>query len=269
MEPDIAEAPIGALVADAARARQVLAQLISNAVKYTLRGRVEVRVRLTAPDRIRFEVADTGPGLSSEELVEAFAPFARIPRTSAGSSGAGLGLPLASKLAALMGGEVSAESAPGVGSCFNLDLPYDKSASVDADVGPELSGESHLKVLMVETDPLHAAMMRASLEQLGHQTLLAQRPGRAAELLRVCDIDMAIVGECGLDLAPGDVVRNLRQIGDSLPIIAVIEGDPAEADQCLAAGADQILRRPVTVAALARSLTALARGEKSKGLAAA
>lgn len=270
VEPEIADAAMGAAVADAARTRQILAQLISNAVKYTLRGRVEVRLRLVTPNCVRFEVADTGPGLGAEELTQAFTPFARIARTSAGSSGAGLGLPLAAKLANLMGGQVSVESAPGVGSLFYLDLPYDIAARVDADDGDEPAGEAHLKVLMVETDALQAAMLRASLEQLGHQVIVAQRPSRVAELLRLCDVDLAIVGECGADHDRGEVVALLRQtVGSTLPIIAVIEGDATEAAQCLSSGADHILRRPVTVTTLARSLTIFVRGGRPSGRAAA
>ena len=84
--PELTIAEAGAAIADALRARQILANLIGNALKFTLRGRVEARIELVSPNRIAIEVADTGPGLAPEELEAAFEPFNRIARTSAGTS---------------------------------------------------------------------------------------------------------------------------------------------------------------------------------------
>lgn len=270
VESEVADDP-GAAMADRERVRQILGVLIGNAVKYTLRGRVEVRVRKLAADRIRFEVADTGPGLSPDELERAYVPFTRIERTSAGSSGAGLGLSLARQLTALMGGDLSADSAVGVGSCFWLDLPYDAAARREGELaaaGPPTSlSPRALRVLIAEGDALNAAMLRACLEQLGHQVVLAQKASRAVEILRACDIDLVIAGACEADMA-ADTVRVVRQ-AHAAPIVAVITGDPEEAAECSAAGADQVLRRPVTVPGLARVLTALWEIEKAKALAAA
>ena len=127
-----------------------------------------------------------------------------------------------------------------------------------------------LRVLMVEADGLYAAMTRASLEQLGHQVVHAQRLARIPELLRVCDVDLVLVGDGGADVSSGEVVRQVRELtGGRVSIVAVIEGDPTEAGECIAAGADQIIRRPVTVAALARVLTAPGRKDGSRPSAAA
>ena len=115
IDPDLGEHP-GAAVADAERVRQVLQSLVSNAVKYTVRGRIEARLERSSPTRLRIAIADTGPGLSPEELEQAFEPFRRIDRTGAGIPGAGLGLSLSRQLVRLMGAELTAESAPGVGS---------------------------------------------------------------------------------------------------------------------------------------------------------
>ena len=260
IEPDILESELGAAVGDASRVRQVLSHLVANAVKYTLRGRVELRVRRVGDDRIRFEVVDTGPGLSAEEVAQAFTPFMRIQRTSAGSSGAGLGLPLAARLAGLMQGQVSVDSAPGVGSCFALDLPFDPAATADADAPVEAAGGKALRVLMIEADGLQAAMTRAALEQLGHQVVHAQRASRVAELLKVCDVDLVLIGGGGEESSSGQIVAQVRElVGLTVGVVAVIEGDPIEAGECIGAGADEILRRPVTVASIARTLTAVGR----------
>ncbi len=248
----------GSAIADPARARQVLAALIGNAVKFTLRGRVEVR--LSASERRIFAaVADTGPGLTNDELTTALRPFERVARTSAGSSGAGLGLPLAVQLARLMGGDLRAESAPGVGSCFTLELPFDPATRrVIAEAAPSPALENpgrRLRVLTVETDAHAAAMLRASLEQLGHQVVHAADGTRAVGLARICDLDLVVAD----DPDTIEALRGLAGAAARTPVIALTAGDPDEAEAALAAGADALLRRPVALPAAARAIaTALA-----------
>ena len=242
----------GAAIADPARARQVLAALIANAVKFTVRGRVEVRLTRPSDGRVAVAVADTGPGLSEEELATAMQPFRRVARTSAGSAGAGLGLPLACQLARLMGGELRAESASGVGSCFTFEIPFDPTVELAAELfapEPELA-DRRLRILTVEPEALSAAMLRASLEQLGHQVVHAADGGRAVELARVCDLDLVIV-------AGSETITALRTLsGDAgrTPAVAITGGDAEEAEAALAAGADALLRRPVAVPAAARAI---------------
>ena len=242
----------GAAIADPARARQVLAALIGNAVKFTLRGRVEVRVSRTAERRVSVAVADTGPGLSDEELDLALQPFRRIARTSAGASGAGLGLPLAVQLARLMGGELKAESAAGVGSCFSLELPFDPDVALNPpEPLPEPEADARrLRILTVEPEALSAAMLRASLEQLGHQVVHAADGRRAVELARVCDLDLVVVSGPETIAA----LRALDGAAARTPAIALTGGDAEEAQALLAAGADALLRRPVAVPAAARAI---------------
>ncbi|WP_367271373.1 ATP-binding protein [Phenylobacterium sp.] len=248
----------GCAIADPARARQVLAALIGNAVKFTLRGRVEVRLSVSER-RIFAAVADTGPGLTSDELATALRPFERVARTSAGSSGAGLGLPLAAQLARLMGGDLRAESAPGVGSCFTLELPFDAAARrLVAEAAPAPAPENpgrRLRVLTVETDAHAAAMLRASLEQLGHQVVHAADGTRAVGLARICDLDLVVADDPATIVA----LRGLAGAAARTPVIALTAGDPDESEAALAAGADALLRRPVALPAAARAIaTALA-----------
>lgn len=260
----------GAVVADCARTRQILANLIGNAIKYTVRGRIEVRLDPPANGRIRLEVADTGPGLTPEELDLAFQPFQRIARTGAGVSGAGLGLSLSRRLASLMKGELSAESAIGVGSCFRLDLPFDASVWLDrpalapeAQTTPARSARS-LRVLIAEDDPLNAAMLRAALEQLGHHVLHAQDGRRALDLAQVCDVDLIMLDGHMPELdgpAVARAVRALSSASASTPIVAVIGGDAEEAEAFADVGVDQALRKPVNVAGVARAIAAALREE--------
>ena len=263
----------GAALGDPARVRQILSNLIGNAVKYTARGRVEVRVHRIGTDRLRFEVADTGPGLSDEELQQAFEPFTRIERVGLGVPGAGLGLSLSRELARLMGGRLEAESAVGVGSRFWFDLPFDETARPqhEPDEAEDLSGQGavaaprSLRVLVAEDDALNAAMLRAILEQLGHQVVHAHDGRRALELADFCQFDLIMLDGRTPQLAtPGAVgqIRASTSATREAPIIAVIDGDGEEGQACMAAGVDQVLRRPVTVSSVARAVAASVSAER-------
>ena len=263
VEPELAAASPGAAIADVHRVRQILANLVGNALKFTVRGRVEARIERTISGRLAIEIADTGPGLMGDELIRAFEPFNRIARTSAGTSGAGLGLSLSRQLARLMGGELVAHSAVGVGSCFRLELPYDRDAEPDREPeaqqpAPVLAPERRtLKVLIAEDDSLNAAMLRAVIEQLGHQVVHAVDGRRAADLASVCEFDLLMIdGRMPYMDGPQTIaaVRALPGKAGRVPIVGVIGGDADEARDCTIAGADAVLRKPVSVTAVARAV---------------
>jgi len=262
VEPEL-EMARGAVVGDATRARQVLSNLIGNAVKYTLRGRIEARIELRDDGRLAIAIADTGPGLTAEELERAFEPFRRVERTGAGVPGAGLGLSLSRQLASLMGGELKSQSAVGVGSCFTFELPWDPSAVAASEAeesvmtGPVATSKRAMRVLVAEDDALNAAMLRAILEQLGHQVVHAQNGRRAVELASACDFDLVMLDGRMPLLDGAHTAAALREVDGrcaGVPIIAVIGGDAEEARECLDAGADTVLRKPVTVAGVARAV---------------
>lgn len=261
--PELAMAEQGAAIADVHRARQILANLLGNALKFTLRGRVEARIELSTSGRLAIEIADTGPGLAADELERAFEPFNRIERTSAGTSGAGLGLSLSRQLARLMGGELSGHSAVGVGSCFRLELPYDLTALPERDgvaaepAVPATVERNALRVLIAEDDALNAAMLRAVIEQLGHQVVHAIDGRRAVDLSKVCEFDLLMIDGRMPNMDGPATIAAIRALDGPMrnaPIIAVIGGDAAEAKECAEAGADAVLRKPVSVAAVARAV---------------
>jgi len=244
-------------------------------VKYTARGQVEVRVQPSAPSRIRIEVADSGPGLSAAELERAFEPFARIERVGMGLPGAGLGLSLSRELARLMGGEVGAESALGVGSRFWLDLPYDPAVAAPSESAEPANlkhaivrpGARGLRVLVAEDDSLNAAVLRAVLEQLGHQVVHAHDGRRALELAEFCHFDLIMLDGRMPHLTGPEAAREIRTLSGAAretPIIAVIGGDADEVEACLAAGVEEVLRKPVTVAAVARAVAAAVRQDRER-----
>jgi signal transduction histidine kinase/CheY-like chemotaxis protein len=264
IEPDLEHRQLGAAIGDPLRTRQIIANIVGNAVKYTVRGRIEVRVE-RRDNQIAIEVADTGPGLSRDELEQAFQAFQRVERTGAGVNGAGLGLSLSRQLARLMGGALEATSAVGVGSCFTLTLPFDEHAvreiesQSDTPQVVEAAGAPprNLRILIAEDDALNAAMLRAILEQLGHQVVHAQNGRRALDLARICDFDLVMLdGRMPILDGPqtAAALRALETANRGVPIVAVIGGDADEARECLDAGADTVLRKPVSVAAVARAV---------------
>ena len=279
IEPDLEHRQQGAAIGDALRTRQIVANIVGNAVKYTVRGRIEVRVERRG-DQIAIAVADTGPGLSPEEMEQAFQAFQRIERTGAGVNGAGLGLSLSRQLARLMGGALEASSAVGVGSCFTLTLPFDESVvcAIETDreaaqaAEPAGAPPRNLRILVAEDDALNAAMLRAILEQLGHQVVYAQNGRRALDLAKICDFDLVMLdGRMPIMDGPqtARALRDLDGANRHVAIIAVIGGDADEARECLDAGADTVLRKPVSVAAVARAVAdAATLGRKSANQAA-
>lgn len=261
----------GAVIADALRTRQIIANLLGNAVKYTVRGRVELRLELR-DGQVAIEVADTGPGLSAEEMEQAFEPFRRVERTGAGVNGAGLGLSLSRQLARLMGGALDARSAVGVGSCFTLTLPFDDAAECEFEQELETAvteppgAPRTLRVLIAEDDALNAAMLRAILEQLGHQVVHAQNGRRAADLARIAEFDLLMLDHRMPVLdGPGaaSALRGSDGPNRDTAIVAMIDGDGEEASEFLDAGADVVLRKPVSVAAVARVLADAAALDRS------
>ena len=263
VEPALEQAHAGAVVGDLTRTRQVLSNLIGNAVKYTVRGRIEARIE-QRDGVIAIAIADTGPGLTAEELEQAYEPFRRVERTGAGVPGAGLGLSLARQLAGLMGGSLLGQSALGVGSCFTLELPWSETAIAHGEDGEAFSAPAApsppgrpLRVLVAEDDALNAAMLRAILEQLGHQVVGANNGRRALELAQLADFDLLMLdGRMPRMDGPATAaaIRALPSAIALAPIIAVIGGDADEARECLDAGCDTVLRKPVTVAGVARAV---------------
>jgi signal transduction histidine kinase/CheY-like chemotaxis protein len=274
VSPELEGGSAGAVRADAYRVRQTVERLLSNAVKYTVRGRVEARLERAGESRIAISVVDTGPGLSPDELQAAFEPFRRIERTAAGTPGAGLGLSLSRRLAELMGARLKADSAPGVGSRFTLELPYDPTAHAHAAGVSETDrpSEVSLRALLAEEDALNAAMLRAILEQLGHQVVSAHDGRRAVDLARQVGFDLVVVAGRAPALGGPEAIRAIRALAGpqaEIPIVATVAGDAADAAACRAAGADAVTRKPATVASVARAIAEALAGRREAAAKAA
>ena len=252
-----------ALVGDPDRVQQILSNLVGNAVKFTEQGRIELHAEAgDGRNGVAFEIRDTGPGLSEEQQSRLFRRFEQADgaHTRARYGGSGLGLAICRELATAMGGAIRLESAAGQGARFRVELPLRWCAAVDAvavaDAAPATAAP--LRVLLVEDDDTVSKVISGLLEARGHRVTRVAHGLAALAELDVQDFD---VGLFDLDLPGMDglaLVRQLRRMGQSLPVLAVTaRSDPDAQPQALAAGCTGFLRKPVTGAALAQALAGL------------
>ncbi|MBI5718518.1 MAG: PAS-domain containing protein [Burkholderiales bacterium] len=256
--------------ADRMRLKQVLLNLLANAIKYNQpRGRVRVRAAATA-GRLDLTVADTGPGLDAQARERLFTAFERLGAEHGPVEGAGIGLALSRRLLALMQGTIEVASEPGRGSTFTVSLPAEEdaldgaaqpAAALDAEaaappqapetVWPPAAGNT---VLYIEDNTVNVVLMQSMLESVpGLRLLVAERPEPGLELAWQNRPDLIL-----LDIQlPGidgyEVLRRLRADDRTrhTPVIAIsanaMRGD---IERGLAAGFDDYLTKPLDVAAL-------------------
>jgi signal transduction histidine kinase/purine-cytosine permease-like protein/DNA-binding NarL/FixJ family response regulator len=206
--------------ADEKRLRQILINLLANAIKFTGSGSVTLRVRYGA-EMASMEVHDTGPGLSADELAQIFEPFSRGHSTSAGVAGAGLGLTISNMLTALMGGELTASSTPGSGAVFKvkLFLPQLQSslapvpADVPAHVRRSLAGQRR-RVLVVDNEEPDRELLVRVLEPLGFQVRVAANGHDALDLLAAGYAPEAILMDLAMPGIDGwETIRRVKAMG--------------------------------------------------------
>ncbi|AUB79747.1 CHASE domain-containing protein [Candidatus Thiodictyon syntrophicum] len=247
---------------DPLRLEQVLVNLVGNAVKFTERGLVQVRVRQPAADadrvRLRFEVADTGIGIAPEHLATLGQPFTQADGTiSRRFGGTGLGLAISKHLVELMGGTFGCDSALGVGSTFWFELPYARATEDDAlpapvpapapGVGPRLRGRHYL---VVDDSHMNRDLLERALTREGARATLAADGRLALEILRaqpqgfaavLMDIQMPVMDGLAATRAIRDELKLV-----ALPVIAFTAGVLLEQRQAARdAGVNDILSKPV------------------------
>ncbi|MDB6163334.1 MAG: response regulator, partial [Xanthomonadaceae bacterium] len=249
---------------DCTRIRQILMNLLGNAVKFTAQGAVGLTVRTVGATTIRFEVSDTGPGLNDEQKSRLFRRFeqAEGARTAARYGGSGLGLAISQELAAAMGGRIEVDSTPGKGTRFIVELPLPTTSMhgerVISAVAPGEVAHRALALLLVEDDATVAEVLTGLLRAQGHHVVhvahgLAALAQTSHARFDVALLDLDLPGLDGLALA-----RQLRALGFSAPLLAVTARADAEAEPlALAAGFDGFLRKPVTGQMLASAIARL------------
>ncbi|WEK58683.1 MAG: ATP-binding protein [Candidatus Brevundimonas phytovorans] len=260
------DAAQGRVLGDGVRISQIVSNLVSNAVKFTPAGTVEVRVDVTAGadgDRLRIEVQDTGIGFDSEAAERLFNPFVQADDTiSREFGGTGLGLSICRSLAELMGGEISARSAPGKGSLFTVVLPIQRlSAHSDAPADPGVEvGAGPLKILLVEDNQANQMVVRCLLEPLGFDIVTADDGRQGLDHFLTGGFDMILM-DMQMPVMDGltaiDLIRahEAAHHAPRTPIIMLTANTTEVHHQrAMTAGADALVAKPVTLEILLRGL---------------
>ncbi|MES2055466.1 MAG: ATP-binding protein [Pseudomonadota bacterium] len=247
---DLDAAP-GWIQGDAARLRQVVFNLLSNALKFTESGGVTVRVA-TVGATLTITVSDTGIGIPADKYDIIFESFRQVDAgTTRKFGGTGLGLAICRNLARAMDGDVRVESAPGAGSSFTLELPLVLAAAPEAMASAESEKGA---LLIVDRSPITRSMLRAVLEARAGAVVFAGSVEEAVERLRDGGIDQVLIDDTTIK-ATGDVDGALRTIADAAggarTAILWAAPDDEQRDRLIASGMDVMVAKPIAGAALA------------------
>jgi ABC-type amino acid transport substrate-binding protein/nitrogen-specific signal transduction histidine kinase/FixJ family two-component response regulator/HPt (histidine-containing phosphotransfer) domain-containing protein len=246
--------PPGMLLGDEMRLTQVLLNLLGNAVKFTVRGRVTLAVWVEddneAEPRLTFRIADTGIGIPEARRAELFEAFTQLDNASTrGHGGSGLGLAISARLVALMGGRLEVESVEGKGSRFWFSLAFPRALEEAAEAAPVpvLETLRGIRVLVAEDDPVNQLLMHDLLSGRGVEVTLAATGAEAVEAAARGDVDMVLMDVRMPEMDGLEACRRIRALPNGgLPIIALTANAfVGERERCLAAGMDGYLTKPL------------------------
>jgi len=250
---------------DRQRLSQVLLNLGTNAVKFTDRGEVSLTLRAQAAStgaaRIEFSVCDSGIGMDADTLSRLFTPFTQFAYSEHHrGGGTGLGLVIARKLVGLMGGEITVQSSLGRGSTFSFSIDLPVATVCAATATAKVLQIDSLAVLVAEDNVVNQTVVGAMLRALGHRPVFAGTGRAALEALARDDFDLVLM-DCNMPELDGlEATRILRAGAGSvrdanMPVIALtanaMDGDR---ELCLAAGMNDFLAKPVSIAALRQAI---------------
>ncbi len=242
---------------DEIRLRQALVNLLGNAIKFTAKGAVTLRLD-AGPDpsepRLRIEVDDTGPGIAAEDLERVFEPFVQAGQTSA-QKGTGLGLAITRQFVELMGGRIGVSSRLGQGSCFWIELPVEPVSASEVtgqrDEGGEVlglePGQPDWRILIVEDQPENSLLLSRLLENAGFRVQTAENGARGIERFREWRPHFIWMDRRMPVLDGLEATRRIRALegGQEVKIAALTASVFAEQrGEMLAAGMDDILHKP-------------------------
>ena len=252
---------------DAVRLRQILTNLVDNAIKFTATGRVDVTVAAHDGARVIFEVADTGIGIDPASTTRIFEPFSQADSTTTRNfGGTGLGLAISHQLVELMGGDLTVESEPGRGSTFRFEVTLlgthaaqsdSPSPAKAAEPGTRLAADprpSAPKALLVEDVKLNQLVTAVMLKKLGYESDLAQDGSYAVAAFQAARYDVILM-DCLMPVMDGYEatarIRSLEGPSRHTYIIAVTAAaTTSDREKCLAVGMDDFVSKPINPAEL-------------------
>ena len=253
------------LLLDVKRLKQILFNLSNNAIKFTSRGGVQIRVKLGGPapsvDKgdvlLEISVEDSGIGISSEALENLFQRFNQVHSDSQNDyGGTGLGLEISQSLAQLMGGQIEVTSAKGVGSCFTLRMPAQPTAAPLPSsqrkvfqLDPPIKPERMYRILVVEDNEVNRKFVDILLKRMGYLTFFAENGSVVIDLLQSQSFDLVLM-DLHMPVMNGmDATRAIRALSHptaTIPIIALTANVMNEArEEALAAGVNDFVTKPV------------------------
>jgi len=262
---------------DAARLRQIILNLAGNAVKFTDRGSVHVKVQCTSRDgdsiSLHFAVEDTGPGVPEDKRAIIFEPFEQADNSiTRAYGGTGLGLVISKRLVEAMHGRIWVEGRPGGGSVFHFTTVMG-AAFEDQQPAPGIASDSRttdglfhdVRVVLAEDNPINQRITGRLLSKLGCPSVVAATGREALDLLESNEVDLVLMD---LQMPEMDGISATRAVrkrestaGGHVPIVAMTAGSMAgDVEQCLAAGMDAYLTKPVQLSDLAATLARLCPG---------
>jgi CheY-like chemotaxis protein len=268
--PDVPQAVVG----DVGRLRQVLLNLLGNAVKFTDQGAVILDVTSAAhgagSSQLTITVRDTGIGIAAASLAQIFEPFVQADRSVARRhGGTGLGLAISRQLVALMGGTIDVVSTPGAGTTFTvrITLPHAPLAALPRPVEPAITCARSLRVLVAEDNPINQMVMSHMLTGLGHEVTIVADGQQALRAVAHAPYDVVLMDVQMPELDGEATTRHIRSLGAAItqPHIIALTANALGGDRerYLQVGMDDYLSKPVHPADLQRALARASNGRPS------
>jgi CheY-like chemotaxis protein len=254
VDPDVP----GSVVADEGRVRQVLGNLVTNALKFTHHGSVVVGVACdtASSGRLKYHVRDTGIGIAADHLELIFRPFEQVDGTiTRRYGGAGLGLSICRRLVELMGGRIGVASEKGQGSTFWFTIPFETAGAVRTHA-PKASGVAQsfsARTLVVEDNLVNQIVVREVLQKLGCDVRVAGSGEEALVTLADQPFDLILMdlhmgGIDGIETARRIRAREIQSACPTVSIVALTaDAFPQTRDACIASGMNDVLAKPFTL----------------------
>jgi len=257
------------VLGDSVRLRQILTNLLANAIKFTESGAVNCNVSLSdhvldgSNRMVRFEVRDTGIGIPEKGRSLLFQPFRQLdPSITRKFGGSGLGLAIVKSLVVMMNGSITLDSDEGTGSCFVVKLPLKATDQPPDELPTAPIALASGMVLVVEDNEFNRRLLKEILTSWGQQVLMAENGLQALQLMEQQRFDLVLLDIRMPDIDGIEVARRIRQrereqSETAVPIIAITaDADAATHEACLAAGINAVLAKPVIPEQVASAIAA-------------
>lgn len=271
---DVADGTPTMVKGDPTRVRQILLNLVTNAIKFTEKGGVTINVSLREESasryRIYFGVRDTGMGISEEAQKKLFSPYAQADSSIARNfGGTGLGLAICKRLTEAMGGSIQLESTPGEGSLFYFIIPFEKPADSTA-AATVVSSVPPLSILVVDDNNINLRVMQGLLEKDSHRIVTALSAEAALKEIAAINFDVILM-DMEMPVVDGlEATRMIRKLPDAtkaqIPVVAMTGNTrPEDIQRCRDAGMQDHVAKPINPELLRKALANVMRNRKPVG----